>query len=138
MNDKFSVAQVGQKVCILTRGHHTEGHPITRSEIGEIERVTPTQIVAFGRRFLRSSGAEYGRRSSYRTPHLTPLTPEIEVEIQRSIALFDAQRAFMQLSDYFRMRTRFGLSELPGAVATLALIPNEIRQAAEEYAGRTR
>jgi hypothetical protein len=59
MNELLDI-QVGDKVCEMERAGWSQR--ITHFRIGEVQKISKTQFTAFGRRYLKSSGVEVGRR----------------------------------------------------------------------------
>jgi hypothetical protein len=82
--------KVGDKVCVVTRGGF-HGR-IYRLEVGEIERVTKTQITAFGRRWMIRTGFEVGSVGSWSRPKIIPYTAEIQNEFDNDKKAKNAER----------------------------------------------
>ena len=70
----------GDRVALVSYGGWS--NRITAA-FGTVERTTKTQIVAFGRRFMRRNGFEVGASTSfYSGPRLKVDTPEIRAEVE--------------------------------------------------------
>lgn len=101
---KLEDLKVGDEVCLLGYRGFGPNRPFFQKR-GKVEKVTKTQITAFGgNRFVISSGREVGcayGRFSY-PPRLLPLTDEILVEVELAEKTDHAERLCGQVAELLR------------------------------------
>lgn len=88
--DELHDVQVGDRVCIAHRAGWSGR--IYCLDVAEVEKVTRTQITAFGGRWLIRTGRRVGEISRYSADLLQRLTPEIEAEAAEDAAISAAEK----------------------------------------------
>lgn len=118
MNNELSKVKVGDKVCIPDS--RSVWRKASKLAVAQVTKITKTQITAFDRRWLISSGREVGSGMSWYPEHLQVWTPERQAEADTVKAQRDAENICHRAAE--RLKSMRG----EDAVRLAALLPAEL------------
>lgn len=119
MSDLFPDARLGDEVCMKIRNGWSYDRFTLRTD--KIEKVTQTQIVAFGRKWRRSDGLEVGSADKWRRAGIMPVTPEILAEWQAMKAMIRAEKDCARVGEILRR------AKGADAIRLAAMMPEELK-----------